>query len=120
MRKNFGFTMLEVMISMLLFSIVLLGAVMANVSSMRLMRSALYFRQASILAESMAAYLSANGGTPAGYMYAWQSEVRQSLPAAHSRVDSRALLVEVSWGGEKLPCKKIKTGLSGCVVISAE
>ncbi len=117
--KN-GFTLLEVLISLLLLSLVLLGVDAAQVLVMRETRGVYYFQQATLLAEAMVEYTGSHHGDPSGYERKWQQQIAGILPIGTGRVSvSRTdMKVEVMWGDTQQVCQKTKQGVKGCVIIS--
>ncbi len=79
-KRNKGFTLLEVLIAVLIFSLGMLGSAGLMVLSVRTNHSAYLRTQASFLADSMVDRMRSNvGWTNDGYelhlhdMYAWRS-----------------------------------------------
>jgi len=115
-----GFTLLEVMISLLLLSIVLLGVDAAQVVVMRESRGIFYFNLASVMALNMSEYLVAHHGDVSGYERKWRLNIEEILPMSAGRVSGSqsTYTVKVAWGGAVLECLKSKQGAKGCVVIN--
>lgn len=120
MTNHRGFTLLEVLISLFLLSLMLLGVMAAQVVSLREARGLYYFQQAMMLAENMVEYLAAHGGVAAGYQRRWQQDIALGLPVASGEV-TRAFPVYrivVQWGSDGKSCHQNHAGVSGCAVIN--
>lgn len=115
-----GFTLLEIIISLFLLSIVLLGVDAAQVLVMRDSRGIYYFNQASVMAANMAEYLVAHHGDTSGYERKWQLKIAEILPISSGYVSrsQSSHVVKVWWGGESRECRKTKQGVKGCVVLN--
>ena len=80
MKKLHGFTLLEVLISLFLLSLLLLGVTAAQVVALREAREMYYFQQAMMLAENMSEYLVVHGGDMSRYEQSWREQIHQALP----------------------------------------
>lgn len=118
MKKNHGFTLLEVLISLFLLSLLLLGVTAAQVAALREARGAYYFQQARMLAENMSEYLVVHGGDVSRYEQSWREQINQALPDASGTVSGSYsdYRVVIQWGGMK-SCDKNLIGGAGCCVI---
>lgn len=116
MRYSCGFTLLEVMISLFIASLVLLGVTAAEIRALREARGILYFNRAILLNENMAEYLLVYGDA-SGYLRLWQHEVQRDLPDASAAVTglSPRFTISITWGGYDQVCHQSRAGLSGCV-----
>lgn len=117
-----GFSLLEIMISLFLLSIVLLGVDAAEVLLMRESRGIYYFNQASVMAANMSEYLVAHNGDASGYEHKWQLKIAEILPISAGYVSGvkSSYVVKVWWGGESRDCRQSKQGVKGCVVLKVK
>lgn len=118
MKKHHGFTLLEVLISLFLLSLLLLGVTAAQVAALREARATFYFQQARMLAENMSEYFVVHGGDVSRYEQSWREQIYQALPEASGTVSGSYpdYRVVIQWGGMK-SCNKNLIGDAGCCVI---
>lgn len=120
MRNTCGFTLLEVMISLFILSLILLGVTAAEIKALREARTILYFNQAISLGEEMAGFMLAHHGDASGYLQKWQLDAQQNLPSGTACVAGMSpyYTIYIKWGGYDQPCRHTQSGTSGCVKIS--
>jgi prepilin-type N-terminal cleavage/methylation domain-containing protein len=118
MRRNNGFTLLEIVISLFLLSLVLLGLDAVQLSVQRQSRGLGYFQQASYQAQNMANYLQAHHGVNEGYVDAWRQQLTDVLPHADASVQGSfpTYQIIIQWGVAESACTQNKSGISGCVI----
>lgn len=116
MKKNHGFTLLEIVVSIFLMSIAILVIQASVYTAVQNTRGQYYFQYAVSMAESMCNYLEAHNGDASSYLPIWQNDVACALPSATSRVSVRSssAIITLAWGKET-SCQKNKPGASGCV-----
>ena|SRR3990167_1718335 len=119
MRYLNGFTLLEVLISLFLVSLVMLGLMTAQVKILRDARSLYYFQQARGLAEGMAEYIAGNQGDSSGYYAQWQELIHHQLPSSSGSITGQRpnLFIKIYWGGNRV-CTQNHQGLAGCIIIN--
>ncbi len=115
-----GFTLLEVMVSVFLLALALLGLDAMQVAALRQSRGDDYFQQALLQANNMAEYLRAHHGENELYLTVWQQQLQHALPVGTGSVTSinSAYQITIQWGEAKRPCQHSQPGISGCVIQS--
>ena len=120
-----GFTLTEVMISLLLLSIIFIGLSAIQVTAMRETRAASYLVEAEEqwinFSERMRALSGLRGF--ATQVRQWKTETAIVLPNSHANVTGKkpSVHIVINWGNTKTSCPEmIKTGLSGCIRKEAE
>jgi len=104
-NKQSGFTMIEVLVSVLIFAIGLLGIAGLQSLGMRMTRDADLMGQANLLVVSMADKMRgdsaiASGGTvSAADIAIWNTEIQKYLPSASGSVTSASNIhtITVNW-----------------------
>jgi hypothetical protein len=121
MLKIAGVTLLEVMISLLLFSFVLWGLAAMQLSALHKAQAAFYFLQATMQIESMIERLSTiqQGNILTNEISAWNEENRLFLPNGYGMLkkDNSYYDISLYWGDPPYDCHSIPAGLSGCLQI---
>jgi len=108
-RKTRGFSLIEVLVSMLIFSFGVLGLLGMHARAIESFSDSKYRTDAALLAESLineiwvnraniAAY-SYGGGTASSQVAPWVAQVQKALPrgAARVAVNGNTVQVTVSW-----------------------
>ncbi len=114
-----GFTLIEVLISLMLLSLMLLGFDAMEIHSLRTLRASYYFhvatQQLTVMAERLQA-LGAHAGLEEQKIL-WNRQNQQLLPEGIGTVTGSYPLyvITVYWGKIKNKCDQISLGQSGCV-----
>jgi len=114
-----GFTLIEVLLSLLLLTFVLLGFDQMALNAVRETKNAYFFdtatHQIQNLSERLIA-LSVNSGLEME-MNDWNTENKSALPGGHGVIEGSYPLYTMMlyWGGFKGPCLQIKIGPVGCI-----
>lgn len=114
MAKN-GFTLFEVLVSLLLLSIVMLGAEAILVKTLHHSRGLQSYQQALFLAENMAEYLRAHHGESEPYYSQWQEQVAAHLVKGRAAINNQQ--IHIQWGDEVDACVQ-KADVSGCLSLA--
>lgn len=117
-----GFTLIEVLISLLLLSLILLGFDAIGVQTLRELRSGYYFVQAINQIHSMQERLRALG-THEGLneqMKNWNKENSEVLPQGVGQVFGNypAYSITIYWGKSQTECPIMLLGINGCLTRS--
>lgn len=111
-----GFTLLEVLVSLLLLACMLLGLDALQIQSLHETKATFYVGIANQQLTNMAAYLAMTHKNPAvSVIQHWQLQNQDMLPSAESAVDHQKIII--TWGNIKT-CKEITLGESGCLIIN--
>lgn len=118
-QENQGFSMIEVLISMLLLSFILLGLDAMETYSIQKARSAYLFNMAITQLNNMAEKLKAimNGNGLAGQLEKWNQENQVVLPQGLGTVTGKFpdFTVTIYWGKTQHHCTLVHVGESGCL-----
>jgi type IV pilus assembly protein PilV len=118
-RENRGFSMIEVLISMLLLSFILLGLDAMETYSIQKSRSAYFFNMAITQLNNMTEKLKAimNGSDLAGQLEKWNQENQAVLPQGLGTVTGTFpdFIVTIYWGQTPHHCALVHVGESGCL-----
>ncbi|HTM63224.1 MAG TPA: prepilin-type N-terminal cleavage/methylation domain-containing protein [Gammaproteobacteria bacterium] len=121
MRFHCGFTLLEVLFTLFIFSLFLTGITASQSQILRQVRGEYYYQQALLQAFNMRNYSLANHGNITGYVVRWRENIKNVLPDGEGIVRQESLgdHIVVKWGkAEALSCQHSKAGISGCVVLA--
>ncbi len=114
-----GFTLLEVLISLVLLSFILLGFDEMEIYSLRSTCAAYYFHLATEQLNSMIERLHTVGMRPSinEQIEIWNSQNKQLLPAGEGEVIGNYpnYTITVYWGDAPHICQEIHIGQSGCI-----
>jgi Tfp pilus assembly protein PilV len=114
-----GFSLIEVLVSLLLLSFILLGFEAAEIYSLRAIRAAEYFNSATIQINNMSERLQivAEQGSLLTQVAAWNSENNQVLPQGRGEVEGVYPMYRISifWGDVSGHCEQNQLGNSGCI-----
>lgn len=116
-----GFTLLEVLISLFLLSLILLGTSAMQFVAQREARSAFYLAVAMEQISSMQSWLLvAKNDLLVEQIDKWNRQNRQVLPNGYGTVfgDYPHYQINLFWGKQEKECNKSKVGLSGCLQIN--
>jgi len=118
-KNNFGFTFIEVLISLLILSIVLLGLDFMHLRAMRDAESAWFISTATLQLDNLSERLFSLT-TPDDLnkeITAWNLDNQISLPNGRGVVTGvfPNFVATVFWGNQISTCEKNQTGLSGCI-----
>ena len=96
--KQQGFSMVELLVAMLIFSIGLLGIASLQVTGMRMTRDAELIGQASLLASTMAEKIRSNASA-INDVANWNQKIQTALPNGVGNITSanRTHTISVSW-----------------------
>lgn len=117
MLRQHGFTLYEVLICLILFTLTLASVSGKSSRYMQAARSMEYLQRAAFEAETMAEFISAHQQRLNDYEQHWRHEIESSLPDGKGEVseNNRVFRIVVRWGGYRGMCQKNLTGMSGCV-----
>lgn len=114
-----GFSLIEVLISLLLISFILLGFNSTEVSSMSAIRDAYQFNLANHQLNNMTERLRILGRYPGieQQVTEWNTENQIILPQGQGQVegDFPEYTVSIRWGEEELPCQQNQLNNGGCL-----
>ena len=113
-NKN-GFTFIEIMVSLLILSLMLLGLDLAQLTALRNSNTSYYFAAAVSQLHLMQERLRVlNDADMSDQLQRWNQQNAKLLPHGHGIVDNKK--VTVYWGeGKSTSCVTNQIGLSGCV-----
>jgi type IV pilus assembly protein PilV len=99
--KQSGFSLIELLISLLIFSVGILGLASLQITSMRMTQDAQQHYIASLLATAISNQLSVNAALPD--ISFWQTQVSESLPAGEVLVEGipQGYRVSVRWNSSE-------------------
>jgi Tfp pilus assembly protein PilV len=114
-----GFSLLEVLISLLLLSFVLFGFDATEVYSLRTIRAAYYFDMANNQLNNMVErlYLINNDSDSLQQVAIWNMQNKTVLPEGLGQVTGHfpVYKITVYWGKKISPCQQNQLGTSGCL-----
>jgi prepilin-type N-terminal cleavage/methylation domain-containing protein len=98
-KKQFGFSLIEVMIAMCLLAIVLLGMAELQLESVRSSQQALMKSEAVLQLNEMAAFLQQNRSQASFFLREWNEENQQLLPDGEGSIQNFAnqCLIFLQW-----------------------
>lgn len=114
-----GFTLIEVLVSLLLFAIILLGFDVMEVHSFREARAAYFLStatyQLSAFSERLKV-LAVNQGLDQA-VEVWNKQNKELLPQGYGEVHGQYpnYTLTIYWGKKQNECKKLKIGQEGCL-----
>ena len=115
-QQMLGFTVLEVLTALFLFSLILATLLPATLKQSRQLLTAHYFQQASYLANNLNQYLQCHPEPANSYLTKWQSQIRASLPQASGTIINQNR-IQITWGGmQSSQCQSTTTGPTGCLI----
>lgn len=120
MKQQPGFSLFEVLISLSLVSLSLLTLQATEQATMCSIRAVHFFRQASLLADNMSAYINAHHGDAGGYSSIWNEQIKEVLPEGRGIVTiiNHHYQIIISWGGVSAErCNVTSVGIKGCLVV---
>lgn len=121
MRKlnNFGFTLMEVLISLILLSFVLLGFDEMELYSLYTTNAAYYFHVGAEQINSMIELLNKMNDVEVinKQIEEWNLQNKQVLPQGEGEVRGNYphYFLTLYWGGASHPCIETKIGMTGCI-----
>ncbi len=114
-----GFTLIEVLISLLLLSSILIGFDAFCIHSLRGIRNTFFFVQATNQVMSMEERLIAlkNHAGIDEQIRIWNVENAKVLPQGFGKVEGvyPQYTVQIFWGNKKPPCENTQIGNNGCI-----
>ena len=114
-----GFTLIEVLISLIMLSLILLGFDAMEIYSLRSIRATYYFHLATFQWISIAERLRSIGSRSGieEQVAAWNEQNKQLLPQGIGSVTGSYpnYTVTIYWGGMTAACQKIQLGQTGCL-----
>lgn len=114
MRRVLGVTLIEVLVSLIILSIMLLGVDAMQLSGLREAKIALYYAEATqqlrLIQEKLSISQEANAQEA---IAAWNVQNAEVLPQGRGTVKQG--VVNVFWGEAATSCPVNHIGLSGCV-----
>lgn len=119
MNQYLGFSLIEILISLFIISMMLLGFDAVQLTSLREMKSAYYFsvatQQLTVMAEQLHAYQEGNLDKP---LRSWNKQNKDVLPQGRGTITGiyPTFLLAIFWGNMPSEiCYKDKIGQSGCL-----
>lgn len=114
-----GFSLIEILISLFILSVMLLGLDALQLSTMQYTQTSYYLAAARQQAKSMGEWLRAYRVADAGMLERWNQQNAEMLPQGQGVVTGSwpAYKIAILWGGEQ-SCEKTKLGKSGCYFLS--
>lgn len=113
-----GFTLFEVLVSLLLLTIAFLGIDVVFTKGLQQERALQYSNQAYLLADNMNRYLSAHTGEHVNYDAIWQAQITAALPLGRGEIDDSQREIRIAWGHAGLSCEQQQLGISGCIKLA--
>lgn len=113
-----GFTLLEVLVSLLLLTFAFLGIDAVFTKALQQERALRYSQQAYLLADNMNRYLSAHPNDHVNDDAIWHQQVAASLPQGRGEIDESQREIQIAWGDAVLPCLQPQLGISGCIKLA--
>jgi prepilin-type N-terminal cleavage/methylation domain-containing protein len=115
-----GFSLIEVLVSLLLLSWIMLGFDATELYSLRQIRAAYYFNSAANQLDNMFERLRSKGiqADVQHEVQIWNLENKAVLPQGWGQVKGGFPDYEVTiyWGGCISPCEQNQVGKSGCLI----
>ena len=118
MAKQFGFSFIEILMSLFFISIMLLGLDAMQLAALRQVKAAYFFSLANQQVLNMAEkFLMLQGRNAEEVILQWKQQTQKLLPQGEGEIISNASqkIITVSWGGYKNPCHHAMVGMQGCV-----
>jgi prepilin-type N-terminal cleavage/methylation domain-containing protein len=114
-----GFTLLEVLISLFILSLLLLGLDAAETQALRQAKAVYYFNVAREQLNSMVEQLQTTQGAEFANIEAkWNEQNKQILPQGKGQISKQLpqFILSIFWGENiDASCQRNKIGLSGCL-----
>lgn len=120
-NRLFGYTLIEILVSLLLLSILMLGLNTIQAVSLRSARAADYVGIAEMQLYSMAERLTLLTDSAVNDQISlWNEQNSRELPNGHGVVSGHfpAYHVAIYWGKATQPCDQLLQGLSGCLTLA--
>lgn len=117
-RQN-GFTLLEVLIALSLFSLTIYAVYSSTFTTTQSTRTTRLYQRAVNLAENMQQYLLSHHNNPSDYQIKWQAQIAASLPAGSGflTITPSNSTIKITWGGMTTEqCQEPQTGIKGCII----
>jgi prepilin-type N-terminal cleavage/methylation domain-containing protein len=118
-RKISGFTLIEVLVSLALLAVLLVGLDAMQITALRKIRETANFSIATEQLVNLSERLHALGRLQglAAQTDAWNLENAQLLPAGTGVVSGEypSYIATIYWGKHSGECQEIHTGTSGCI-----
>lgn len=104
MLKCKGTTLVEILMSLLLLSLIMLGWEVMQTSALRTMKSAHYFSTAHQQLLTLAESIKANNGIFTKDFSAWQRQNKEVLPQGLGKISGQYpfFILSIRWGGKIL------------------
>lgn len=118
MQSQKGFTLLEILISLFLLSVMLLGLDAIQITSLNETIASYYYTQAQNQLEEITEYLtSIKEADNSDVIAQWNKQNHEVLPQGHGEVQGSYphYLISIFWGGQLQACPKNKIGKTGCI-----
>ena len=122
MLSKHGFSLLEILVALFIFSILLLGVDASLMQTARMTNGALYFYIAAEQANNVAEYLHVRGELDEQYLRRLKYQVANSLPKGQVRMNKADdnYTLTIFWGGMDGNCTANKSGLHGCLILKLQ
>lgn len=117
-KKFYGYTLLEVLVSLFLLSLLMLGLNSIQAVSLRNAHSASYSAIAAMQLQSMAERLKLlNDNEITEQVTYWNNQNKSMLPQGRGTVSGHfpSYHVVIYWGQTTQQCNELSQGLSGCL-----
>jgi Tfp pilus assembly protein PilV len=122
MRQHVGFSFIEMMVSMLLLSLALLGLDAMTFSALREAKIAYYLSVANQQLLNMSELVKMKKSIPSSEeIRLWNEQNKEMLPQGRGKVNAQASSIQIAifWGKiQESMCNMNKIGQSGCVHFS--
>lgn len=114
--RTVGFSLIEVLISLLLVSLILLGLDGAQFYALKQAKTAYFLNVATQQLQNLTERLAASQ-TPEQPLALWNNENRQLLPSGFGTVNGESpnYTITIYWGRKKSQCASQQIGESGCL-----
>lgn len=114
MKKLRGFSLFEILVSLLIVSAVVLGFYGLQVEIMRAAKAHYYAATAMNQIRNIENRLQLHAQNDSEIWAAWSAENAEVLPGGHAERTANKLIIY--WGGEIGGCEHNKIGMSGCLI----
>lgn len=117
MAKHSGFALLEILISVVLVSILLLGINALQLSTLRKAQHIYFTSLANLQILNMREILFATKSLDGAQLEAWNTNNLRLLPRGNGEVTGSYpnYIIKVRWGNGQKECDKISNGKDGCI-----
>ena len=116
LSRILGFSLIEVLISLLLISLILLGLDAMQYASLRQIKETYFLHVASNQLQNLKERLFVSQQSP--QIFLWNEENKKVLPAGFGTLSGEFpnYILTIYWGKKTHQCKKNQLGESGCLI----